>query len=294
MASITMPGYDTIQSINFTGGFPTDKDLAPSIIFSILYALSLPVLVWRFVDPTSRNKPLIRPAIFAFVRLGSMVLRAVMSKNNYGIGELIAELTLVSIGYLFLISPVVTLWKRHVDNSSPPPHPGWVNRLDKLLQLTLLASIGTAIAGGALTSNAFQSQSGMDTVKNLRHASNILSLVTIAVATFALIATHFKLQMDIQRTGYLLIPALSLLIVAVYRVAQTFENNPNSSARTLAAFWVLQILFEFIAYVSLLAIKIPEWFPNPEHNGSRNRSDSEAGVDASQSMGLVGRLRNRY
>lgn len=83
----------------------------------------------------------------------------------------------------------MTLWKRHVDNSSPPPHPGWVNQLDRLLQLVLLASIATAIAGGALTSNAFNSQSGMETVINLRHASYILSLGKLQ--NFALPGTLF-------------------------------------------------------------------------------------------------------
>ena len=65
----------------------------------------------------------------------------------------------------------------------------------------------------------------------------------IAVGLLALAATHFTFGLDAEGTGFLLVPGLSLLIVAVYRVAQTF-SGPGAPARSKAAFWVLQILFE--------------------------------------------------
>jgi hypothetical protein len=68
--------------------------------------------------------------------------------------------------------------------------------------------------------------------------------VLIGVGLLALIATHFQFGLDARGTGFLLIPACSLLIVAVYRVAQTFASDPNAVSRSKAAFWVLQILFE--------------------------------------------------
>jgi hypothetical protein len=34
------------------------------------------------------------------------------------------------------------------------------------------------------------------------------------------------------------------LVVAVYRVAQCLSTNSDSAARSLAAFWILMVLFE--------------------------------------------------
>jgi hypothetical protein len=45
-----------------------------------------------------------------------------------------------------------------------------------ILKIGLLAAIGTAIAGAAQTSSAFDSQDGIDTVRQLRRVSYILSL----------------------------------------------------------------------------------------------------------------------
>lgn len=46
------------------------------------------MLIWRWASRASRTLVLIRPTIFLLVRLGSLVLRAVMSKTHYGLGEL--------------------------------------------------------------------------------------------------------------------------------------------------------------------------------------------------------------
>ena len=83
-----MEGYDTLMQINFTGGLATSSDLAPSVIFSIAYFIALGVFVWRLTRAQDRSLLLIRPGVFVLVRLASLILRAVMSRNSYGIGEL--------------------------------------------------------------------------------------------------------------------------------------------------------------------------------------------------------------
>lgn len=89
----------------------------------------------------------------------------------------VAELVLVSVGFLFLIEPVIELWKRHVASCLPAhEQPSWVRRLATMLKLGLLAAIATAIAGASKTSSAFDSQDGIDTVTDLRKASYALSL----------------------------------------------------------------------------------------------------------------------
>ena len=90
-----LEGYDTLMQINFTGGLATPADLAPSVIFSILYFIAFGVFIWRLTRAQDRCLLLIRPGIFVIVRLASLILRAVMSKNTYGTAELGQYMSLV-------------------------------------------------------------------------------------------------------------------------------------------------------------------------------------------------------
>jgi hypothetical protein len=47
-----------------------------------------PVVVFRIAHRPSRTWNLLRPALFVAVRIATFILRAVMSKNSYGMGEL--------------------------------------------------------------------------------------------------------------------------------------------------------------------------------------------------------------
>lgn len=53
-----------------------------------------------------------------------------MSKNSYGEGELIAELVMISVGPLFLIEPIISCWKRHIESGvAKADQPRWVRSL---------------------------------------------------------------------------------------------------------------------------------------------------------------------
>lgn len=57
--------------VNFpapVGGLPLASDLAPSILFAVLYALLLPLTVYRIFDRRSRTVLLIGTEIFAIER----------------------------------------------------------------------------------------------------------------------------------------------------------------------------------------------------------------------------------
>jgi len=91
----------------------------------------------------------------------------------------VAELVMVSVGFLFLIDPVIEVWRRHIASCLPShQQPGWVRKVAIILKIGLLAAIATGVAGAAQVSSAFDSQSGIDTVKSLRKVSYILSLGT--------------------------------------------------------------------------------------------------------------------
>lgn len=66
----------------------------------------------------------------------------------------------------------------------------------------------------------------------------------VGIAIFTIVATHLTFGLDVRKTGFNLILAVLLLVVAVYRVAQCFSTDPDSAARSLAAFWILMVLFE--------------------------------------------------
>jgi hypothetical protein len=70
------------------------------------------------------------------------------------------------------------------------------------------------------------------------------------------------------------------MVIGGYRTAQILEEDPTAIARSREAFWILQMYFEMsvflcflllhgvkaewrisVAYSTLIAISLPEWFP---------------------------------
>ncbi|WVR03931.1 hypothetical protein IAU60_000930 [Kwoniella sp. DSM 27419] len=271
--------YAAIGNINFTGGFPNSKDLAPSIVFLICYAALTPLLIWRWARKQDRTKLLIRPSIFQACRIGMLVLRAYMSKNTYGEGLLIAELVLVSIGFLFLIEPTVSCWRLQVESCLPKEdQPAWVRRIALFLKLATLAAIFTAVAGAGLISKALDNPDTLHQVKTLRRVSSVLSLGVVGVLMIAAVLTYFHFSLDTRGTLYILTLGASLTVVALYRIIQTFSTDPSAPVRSQAAFWILQTVFELIAFILLLAISIPTWFPGPDKDLDRARASINSPV----------------
>jgi hypothetical protein len=142
--STAAAGYDTITSINFTGGFPSSKDLAASIVFLVAvsgpahasgvlqltmapprqFVATLPVLVWRLVSPAHRTVILIRPGVFVACRIPMLIIRAIMSKTDYGLGLLSAS-ALGRGGWSSTSSVMLTLCSRRARpgrDRIPIPH----------------------------------------------------------------------------------------------------------------------------------------------------------------------------
>ncbi|WWD16636.1 hypothetical protein CI109_101066 [Kwoniella shandongensis] len=270
----------SLGSINFTGGFPTSRDLAPSIIFLIIYILLVPVLIFRLVRKADRSSVLIRPTIFISARLAMLIIRAIMAKNSYGEGLLIAELVLVSVGFLFLITAVTACFKLQIDSDLPKDErPQWVKRLAQALEVIVLGAIGTAVIGSALISNALKDPSKLNTVKDLRRASVILSVAAVVILFFATIGTYHKFHLDTRGFLWILTTSACLIVVAVYRLVQTFSTNPDAIVRSFAAFWVLSMTFELLAFIPFVAISIPTWFPGAKERMAK--SDIERAVQSS-------------
>ncbi|EAL23189.1 hypothetical protein CNBA5330 [Cryptococcus deneoformans B-3501A] len=240
--------YAELEQFNFTGGLPSSTDLAPSIIFIIAilqYGLLLPLLLWRIITKQYRTTILIRPAVFVLCRLGSLGLRAYMSKNVYGEGELIAELVMISVGPLFLIEPIISCWRLHIESDVPKAdQPRWVRLLSIILRVGLFAAIITAIVGSSLIGNAIMDSSMMNTVNSLRRASMILSMVVVAVGFVATFLTQLHFSLTLRSTIWLYCLEACMIIVTVYKIAQFESSDPDAAARSQVTFWVLQVFFE--------------------------------------------------
>ncbi|KAL1410350.1 hypothetical protein Q8F55_004358 [Vanrija albida] len=262
-----------LDQFNFTGGNPTSKDLAPSIVFSIIYCALLAAVTWRWAMPATRTRLLIRPTIFIVIRIASWVLRAVMSKTPYGTGELIAELVFISIGFLFIISPVIDMWRRHVlSEVAKNERPQWLLRLTNLAQLTLVAAIITATIGGSLVGTSVATT----TITGLRKASYVLSLAVVVLALIGIMRTHRIFHLQKRGTYFLIAISLFCMVCGVYRVVQIFTTDPKDPVRNYITFYILQGAMEVCATIPMLAININEWFPGEQGAAIRSH-DSESG-----------------
>ena len=89
----------------------------------------------------------------------------------------VAELIVTSIGTLFLVEPIVELWKRNVASAvQKDVAPKWVKKIALVLQLGVMGAIITAIISSAKISDAINDPSELSTVMTLKKASACLTL----------------------------------------------------------------------------------------------------------------------
>ena len=108
-----MSSSNTSSLNTIAGGLPTvSQDVAPSVIFLILYALTTLICIWRmfqYRNPLRMLLSFVRIQIFQIVRVATMVIRIVEAVNysstlkgkaTFSEGLLIAE----------QVCPIVSSW----------------------------------------------------------------------------------------------------------------------------------------------------------------------------------------
>jgi len=276
---------------NFNGGRPGRNDEIPAIIFCVALGLTVPLLLYRIISKKHRSKILGNAVLFFILRSAAFAIRAYMAKHSYTESTLIAELVLTSISYLFLINSLIDMWQKHenqkyTDNPDfvPTAHSEkkakWVKYVAWFLRGALLASLVTAISGGAVLGRNFNNDQKVTVIRNLVKASYILSLATTVVGILGILVSHFTNHRSVKKTLFLLSYSVPLMVVGIYRVVEVFTGY-HATTRQLIAFWVAMALFEFIAYCMTLAISIPKWFGN--HVLHRHDSDDEKRIRQSES-----------
>lgn len=86
-----------------------------------------------------------------------------------------------------------------------------------------------------------QLYSYFDIVVNMRLPTHVVVVAVSFVATFL---THLHFSLTLRATMWLYSLEACMIIVTVYKLAQFESRDPDAAARSIVAFWVLQVLFE--------------------------------------------------
>ncbi|WVQ94527.1 hypothetical protein IAU59_001606 [Kwoniella sp. CBS 9459] len=277
-----------LKSINFTGGLPNHTDLPPAIVFLVTYLLVGPMLCWRIYNPQHRTKLLIYPAVFYVCRLAMLIIRLYMTGESYNQGVFIAEYVFVSIGVFFLLSTVIAMWQRQIDFGIPKSEqPMWIGRLNYYTTILIYASIAVSVAGSSMLSSAAKHPEKMGTVNALRQAGNVLSLAIVVIAAGGTLYTERVYHLDWKATGYVLAIYFNIFMVSLYSVIRVFTFDVDSPIRSRAAFWAWQMPFELFAFVLMVAISLPAWFPAVAERPQDRQGVLEAGGSDDDSTDTV-------
>jgi len=246
-------------------GLPMHADLAPSIVFLVLYLVLLPIFAWRFISRSSRTMVLLRPAIFVVVRLITYVLRAVIADGHYSLGLIITETLLLSIGFILLCLPLVELFGRTAEQYIPGGEKKhWLASVGRLLRLCLLTCIILAVVVSALTDSAVHDPKGSaaSTQHSLRIAINAIILAVVGLLILALVRLRasYGSTMNPRTTGFLFVLSVLLGIIAAFRLAQAETATTSTANTSKALFYILFALPEWLAAAMFFAVNIVELF----------------------------------
>lgn len=254
------PGYDTITYQNVTGGFVGTQDFIPSIIFAVLYVAAGALLCYRLVRPANRTILLIVPGIFLLLRLVSLVMRLVMSLSGvYGIHTLVAEVVLISIGYLLLIWAWLDCSATYIANGHRSPSERQLGRFSYIVRALLAAALILSIVGSAMISSHVNDPNPNHYMVPviLQRTSAIVAIVVLIIGILAVFGCFLKYDLDSRILTYLQGPAAALLVVSIGRICQTFSTSEYASARSAIFFWIMEITFEYLALMCLLCVNLP-------------------------------------
>jgi len=259
--SSTSSAQDYLPSgISVYGGLPTkSQDLAASILFTILFALLLPLCVYRLVNKDSRSLLVFRIFLFVPTRVVSYILRSVEASGTYSVGIFIAEFVLILSGFNLLCEPLVAVMEQHLHASAYNARlqePFLIQRLLKLMRLGLLAALVLGIYCATLYSSAENSSSTVANIDQYRLAISGLNMGITGLTVVLVLLLHKPFQM--QRSGTLFIVGVGLLasITSAYRLAGVVHRQPLLAARTKIYFYVFGALPELLATIPFLAFNL--------------------------------------
>ncbi|KAJ2930259.1 hypothetical protein H1R20_g6800, partial [Candolleomyces eurysporus] len=240
-------------------GIPFPADFGPSITFAILYALLLPLTVYRMWGKRSRTWRIFGTITFSLERIVLFSFRAVQSRRDswrfsnrllkysqgsWGVGYIGIASDLVQLLRCLLVNP--TYGEERYDEAPTSrnqksyfqvPEDGEqdraeerarVRRFSDFLSLAFLsASIPAIIVGFRFNKDNFNSEEKADSVMKLRYASSavalFLSLVIIAAAQWS---RQKQARASVRTCQLLAVLVLLIAVVPIYRLSIMFHKTP--------------------------------------------------------------------
>ncbi|GAA5831933.1 hypothetical protein JCM3766R1_000161 [Sporobolomyces carnicolor] len=245
-----------------TGGIPTkSQDLAASILFTIAYAVLVPLVLLRVCRKSSRTLVLIRPAIFISIRIATYIVRAIQANGDESEGLFITEQIFLLCGFLLLLEPFSTLVKFNLYRDwIPEGKKDALSRLLLVVRLAIFAAIALGIYVGSSTSGAMTDPGLAETLRRCRWASAGIALAIVVVSLLLAIYAQITGVADLRRTAYLATLGTCLLVPSVYKLVLYEDPSHPFSAAGKAVFYILFGLPECLAALMLVSINLETTF----------------------------------
>ncbi|CAE6354327.1 unnamed protein product [Rhizoctonia solani] len=261
------------------GGIPVSADLAPSIVFAVLYALLLPSIIYNFFfrKPRAWNVIQIGTLIFAVERIAWCIIRAVQASHpeqGASGGQMNYIQATVGLGFIGISGDAIKLLRCLLVNTTLPENGASKDRRTArryyryfcyFFELAFLASTIPGIVASTSYSAARFNQAQADTNLRLLNASAGIVLAFQVVTIIISISAAFKVE-EIDRTRCFELAALTLLLIPVpiYRLCvlhiRTIDVFEPLSTSARAVFYIVHLVPEWLCVGILLSTNVRERF----------------------------------
>ncbi|KAJ1305743.1 hypothetical protein OPQ81_010475 [Rhizoctonia solani] len=257
------------------GGIPVSEDLAPSIVFAVLYVLLLPNIIYNFFirKPRAWNVIQISTVLFAVERIAWCIIRAVQAahpeKRTSG-GLMNYVQVTVALGFVGVSSETIKLLRCVLVHTTLPENGASKDRRTArqyyrffclFFELAFLgATVPGIIAGGKYSSARFD-QAKADQNVNLLIASSSVALALQAITVLIAIVAAFKVE-EINRARCFELAGLTLLIMSapIYRLCvlgiRTIDVFAPISSSSRVLFYIFHLAPEWICVSILLGTNV--------------------------------------
>ncbi|GAA99053.1 uncharacterized protein L969DRAFT_427502 [Mixia osmundae IAM 14324] len=250
---------------SLSGGIPNNaQDFAASIIFTVAFAVLIPICIFRLVVKETRTRILIRPLIFCLTQAVAYGMRAAIANGSTSTGIYEASEILLLAGFSAICEPIPALLTRVAGKYSKGASQHAENRLQQRVLLLCRLAITVALILGIVAStdiSANESQSTMNSIKQYRIAN--AALIIGAISTSAIIAVNLisARLLQIRAVVVLVIQCALLIITAAYKLGSTLDRPANFSRSGKIVFYILTGAVEWLATLIFFAVNINQFFP---------------------------------
>ncbi|CAG8581499.1 17504_t:CDS:1 [Acaulospora morrowiae] len=243
--------------------YKSAPDLAPSIVFLVLFALVSVVFAYRSI--VTRRQPYYYLLAFTLLRTASYIARAIWSQDKGSIADAIASGVISSGGFFLAAQSLFVLFTLWIESlyGGPDNVPTLERKCLKIVKLLLPLSSIIGIVGSVKQFNA-SSPSDYDVGTALRKAS-ILGF-TIILASLIALTIMFAVKM--KGKGHDKIPvvliictgSLLLLIEMIYRLDSIWSNPGDGVNTNKWVFYVFMSVPEFLFSVFMGVLNLVKIF----------------------------------